>query len=275
MRIAVILSTYNSHERLSLVLDGYRVQSHADFEIVIADDGSGPATREVIGRARDETGLDVQHVWHEDDGFRKCTIMNRAAAETDADYLIFSDGDCIPRRDFIDTHEALAEPGRFLSGGCFRLTADATRSLTREDVLNGNVTNVRFLNGTLPRTNLRKYRLHLGSGLGRVLDTVTTTRATWNGHNSSCWRKDLVKANGFDERMCYGGEDREFGERLMHAGIRPRQIRHRAICVHLWHDRDYVHAEGLRYNREIRKSTAVRRSRFTDHGIVKTDPPTP
>ena len=70
-----------------------------------------------------------------------------------------------------------------------------------------------------------------------------------------------------------GGEDREFGERLMHAGIRPRQIRHRAICVHLWHDRDYVHAEGLQYNREIRRHTAARRSRFTDHGIVKTDPP--
>ena len=85
MRIAVILSTYNSPERLSLVLDGYCVQSQADFEIVIADDGSGPTTRAVIDQARDEMGLNVRHVWHDDDGFRKCTIMNRATAEPDTE----------------------------------------------------------------------------------------------------------------------------------------------------------------------------------------------
>jgi GT2 family glycosyltransferase len=199
--------------------------------------------------------------------------MNKAAAQTDADYLVFSDGDCVPRRDFVATHVELAEPDRYLSGGCFRLGAAATRSLTREDVLNGNITRLSFLNGTLPRTNLRKYRLQLGRGAGRLMDTVTTTKATWNGHNSSCWRRNMVDVNGFDERMRYGGEDREFGERLIHAGVRSRQVRHRAICVHLWHDRNYVHDEALRRNLEIRKRTAERRAHFTDHGIVKTDPP--
>ena len=78
MRVAVILSTYNSPERLSLVLCGYSVQSDMDFEILIADDGSGPATRHAIDEARDALGLEIRHVWHEDDGFRKCAIMNRA-----------------------------------------------------------------------------------------------------------------------------------------------------------------------------------------------------
>jgi glycosyltransferase involved in cell wall biosynthesis len=269
MRTAVILSTYNSPERLEKVLCGYGIQKHGAFELIVADDGSSAETRTVIERMRCRLGMDIRHVWHEDRGFRKCTIMNKAAAATTADYLIFSDGDCVPRTDFVSTHACLAEPGRYLSGGCFRLTLQATRSLTCEAVLAGRAVDLGFLNGNLPPTRLKKYRLLIGPGVGRALDVLTTTRPTWNGHNSSCWRADLVAVNGFDERMRYGGEDREFGERLVNAGVRPKQIRHRALCVHLWHERDYVCADGLADNRRIRTVTRSRRTSFTRYGILK------
>src|SRR5690606_11434645 len=93
MRVSVILSTYNQPAWLELVLWGYSVQTHRDFEIVIADDGSTQATAEMLERMRVATGLDIKHVWHEDEGFRKCRILNLALVQATGDYTIFSDGD--------------------------------------------------------------------------------------------------------------------------------------------------------------------------------------
>src|SRR5262245_59498064 len=115
--VGVVFTTYNRPHDLQRVLAGYARQTFARFEIVIADDGSGEDTRLCIERARDEWQLDIRHVWHEDDGFRKCRILNRAIAETRAGYLIFSDGDCIPHPEFVAGHLELARQKRFISGG--------------------------------------------------------------------------------------------------------------------------------------------------------------
>jgi glycosyltransferase involved in cell wall biosynthesis len=272
MRVAVILSSYNSPERLEKVLCGYSIQQRDDFELLVADDGSTDETRQVVKRASERLDLNIRHVWHEDDGFRKCTILNKALAATEADYLIFSDGDCVPRADFVASHVALGRPGRYLSGGCFRLTQEATRALTCEQILAGRATDLGFIGPKLPRLRLKKYRLALDSRAAAVLDLLTTTRPTWNGHNSSCWRRDALAVNGFDERMRYGGEDREFGERLVNIGIRPLQVRHRAVCVHLWHDRDYICPEGLAENLRIRRLTRSRRTHQTAHGVAESCP---
>lgn len=65
-----------------------------------------------------------------------------------------------------------------------------------------------------------------------------------NGHNASGWKEDIVAVNGLDERMQYGGQDRELGERLENYGIRGKQIRYSAIVVHLDHARGYVNKES-------------------------------
>ena len=117
MRLSVIISTYNQPQWLEKVVWGYTARTHRDFEIVIADDGSAEETGSTIDRLRRETGLTIRHLWHEDQGFRKCSIMNRAIVEAAAEYLVFTDGDCIPRGDFLAHHARLARPGWMLSGG--------------------------------------------------------------------------------------------------------------------------------------------------------------
>jgi GT2 family glycosyltransferase len=87
------------------------------------------------------------------------------------------------------------------------------------------------------------------------MNHITPTHATWNGMNSSGWRKDIVHLNGFDERMAYGGEDREFGERLCNAGIHPKQIRYSAITLHLDHKRPYANKCAWEKNNKIREET--------------------
>ncbi len=269
--IAVVLSTYNSPHLLERVLAGYAVQSRRDFWIVIADDGSGSSSREILECARRQFELRIVHVWQENRGFGKCAALNRAIAATDTDYLIFSDGDCIPHPDFVAKHAALATSGRFLSGGYLKLPQEVSERLTVEHVLAGHATVPAFLRSLgLPASLRFSTRLRAHGALARLGDILTPTRATWNGHNSSCWRADALRVNGFDERMGYGGEDREFGERLINAGIRPVQIRFRAPCVHLYHTRGYVDPARLAQNTAIRVETRRLRATATEYGIRRS-----
>jgi glycosyltransferase involved in cell wall biosynthesis len=265
--LSVILSTYNSPEWLEKVLWGYAAQDMSNFTIVIADDGSSPETRAVIDRVRDETDLAITHVWHEDRGFRKCEILNKAILASSSDYLVFSDGDCIPRRDFLARHRELHRPGRFLSGGYFKLPMAISKAISREHILAGQATDLTWLRSQGLRPTKKVLKLLAGPRLGPFLDAVTPTRATWNGHNSSAWREDILAVNGFDERMGWGGLDRELGERLENAGIRGLQIRHRAVVVHLDHPRGYIGEEGLRRNAELRAETRRTRRTRTEYGL--------
>lgn len=105
------------------------------------------------------------------------------------------------------------------------------------------------------------------------MNAITPTRATWNGHNSSGWRTDILAVNGFDERMAYWAQDREFGERLVNRGVRGVQIRYSAICVHLHHERPYKTDESRERNRQIRRETRRNRAAWTIHGLHKGPAP--
>ncbi len=267
MRLSVILTTYNHPEWLEKVLWGFEAQTFRDFELLVADDGSDDPTRAVLDRVRPTLAYPLRHVWHPHEGFRKCTILNAAIAVSAGEYLFFTDGDCIPRPDLLATHARLAERGRFLSGGYLKLPLGTSQAIGREDILAGRATDAAWLraHGTPWSPGLQ--RLAWGPTMARVLDRLTTTRPTFNGHNASAWRDDLVKVNGFDERLEWGGLDRELGERLENAGVRGRQVRHRAVCVHLDHGRGYKRPEAMARNRAIRDEVAAGRLTRTPAGL--------
>lgn len=235
----MILSTFDRPRELALVLAGYARQDDPDFEVVVADDGSGQATAAVVAAAAGAGPHPIRHVWHPDRGFRKTEILNRATQRSGGEYLIFSDGDCIPRQDFVSTHRRLAARGRFLSGGYVRLPPALSGELGPGDVADGWIWRV----GALRSRGLKDARSRLrmlGPGsLPGLLDRVTPTRATWNGMNSSTFKEALVAVNGFELDLGYGGEDRELGARLENLGLRGLQVRHRAVLLHLEHERPY------------------------------------
>ena len=111
MRLAVVVTTYNRPDALAAVLDGYAAQDTNDFELIIADDGSRKETRDLVTGHAKQSAFALRHVWQEDKGFRAAAIRNRALAQTNADYVIFSDGDCVPPRRFVSRHRALAFNG--------------------------------------------------------------------------------------------------------------------------------------------------------------------
>jgi len=250
---SVILATYRQPESLRKVLWGYGTQTVRDFEVVVADDGSGSDTAAVVEAAARELPVPVRHLWHEDRGYRKCTILNRAVLEADADYLIFSDGDCVPRDDFVETHLRLRRPGRFLSGGALLLPMESAAQLDREAIESGRFTRVSWLVGAGWRPGRRRLRLLRSRPLATLLDVVTPTSPTWNGGNASVAREDVLRVNGFEAGLEAGGQDREFGARLENSGVRGVQIRHRAVLIHLDHPRPYRTAETVAENRRARQ----------------------
>jgi glycosyltransferase involved in cell wall biosynthesis len=265
--VTVVLSTYNMPQWLEKSLWGYVYQQNNQFDIIVADDGSDRRTADLIEQFRRDTSLRLQHVWHEDDGFRKCAILNRAIEVARGDYLIFSDGDCIPRPDFIESHRRAAAPGHFLSGGYYKLPMSLSQLISEPDIASGNAFSLAWLRANGLPLSPRLIRLGARGLSARLLNRLTPTRPTWNGNNSSGWSTDIRSANGFDERMRYGGEDRELGERLENAGIRGIQIRYQSVCLHLDHARGYVNDADLWQNRLIRDATRRSRSTWTPYGI--------
>jgi glycosyltransferase involved in cell wall biosynthesis len=266
---SVIVSTYNAPAWLEKVLWGYGCQSMCDFELVIADDGSGPETEAVITRYAAQPGFRLRHLWHEDRGFRKCAILNRAIDAASGDYLIFTDGDCVPHRDFVRTHLRLAEAGRFLTGTCSRLPMALSERLTREDVETGRVFDpLWLLRHSYARTGVWRRSVVLSLKLDWLMNRRDTRdKQTFNGNNASCFRADALAIAGYDERLGYGGEDREFGYRLEHKGLRAKVIRYSALTIHLEHPRSYKSAERRAANQVIIDETLATRRVRTPAGL--------
>jgi glycosyltransferase involved in cell wall biosynthesis len=235
MRIAVIVTTYNRPDALGAVLEGYLAQTDSGFEVIVADDGSGEDTRAVVDAFAERAPFPVRHVWQEDQGFRAAAIRNKAVAATSADYVIFTDGDCIPAPDFVAQHRRLAEEGWFLSGNRVLLSERFTR-----EVLANHLPIHRWGPGRWLVAWLRR-EINRWLPLVRLPDGAFRKRgaADWEGAktcNLSARRADLVRVNGLDERYAgWGLEDSDLVIRLLHAGLRHKSARFAAPVFHLWH----------------------------------------
>lgn len=273
MKLSVIMTTYNSPEWLEKVLWGYSVQTHKEFEIIIGDDGSTDDTRKLIDRMRDSTGMTIKHIWQQDKGFRKCRILNKSIVAVESDYVVFTDGDCIPRSDFLAVHASEAEPGYYLSGGYHKLPMSTSQAITKDDILSGRCFELKWLKQHGLKSSFKNSKLTASPARARILNRLTPTACNFKGSNGSAWLKDILAINGFDERMPWGGLDREFGVRLINYGIKPKHVRYNAIVIHLDHKRGYKDTEVMRQNKELRLQIQRDRVIQTEFGIAQLDPP--
>jgi len=260
MRAAVIIPTYNAPDALAAVLDGYFAQQGQEFELIVADDGSTDDTRRLVEGYARRAPFPFRHVWQEDRGFRLAAIRNRALAATRADYVIFTDGDCIPSRHFVAAHCRLAEPGRFLAGNRVMLSARLTERVLREHLPIYDWGGWQWLHLWFARDAKRIWPLLiLPDGAFRKWKPQR-----WHGVktcNFSAWRSDLLAVNGLDESYSgWGREDSDLVIRLLHAGIRHKSGRFATPVFHLWHresDRGQL-AENQRRLDDLIASTRTR-----------------
>ena len=232
MTVSLIISTYNWPRALYLCLDSVMQQTVMPSEIIIADDGSGIATRDVVRHFEAVSPVPVRHIWHEDDGFRLAEIRNKAIAASRGEYVIQIDGDLILQRHFIQDHMIFAQPGCFVTGS----RGIITEMLTNQ-VLRGEITSLTPLMKGVRNSN-NVVRIPLMAYLYRTLGPSRFVK----GCNMAFWRSDLIRVNGYDEEFRgWGGEDSELATRLNNSGVRQRCMKFRGIVFHLYHgkcDRD-------------------------------------
>ena len=237
----VVVSTYNRPRSLELALTGFARQTRGDFELIIADDGSGGETARVIRDFEKRSPIRVRHLWQEDRGFRKTIILNRAAMEASSDYLIVCDGDCLPHRGFVAGHLASREEGRFLFGNAVLLGPVSTESLGIEDVDSGRFESWRLsgIRRLLHGADRRLYNgIFLGTGwFSRAVDVWLDRNARRaRGRNISMTRADLLAVNGWNQDYERAGrEDDDLVLRLRRLGLRGKSVRFSAVLYHLYH----------------------------------------
>ncbi|MBU3030904.1 glycosyltransferase family 2 protein [Paracoccus marinaquae] len=264
---SVLISTYNWPAALEKVLWGFFAQTRRDFELIIADDGSGSETAELITRMARRSPVPVTHVWQPDEGFAKCRILNKALALARGQRIVVTDGDCVVRGDFVDTHIREARPGRFLSGSYFKQNRQVSEAIDEAAVASQDCFTARWLLDHGAPSRWRMVKLGGPRPVAWAMDRLFQANPSWNGHSASCLRSEALSVNGFDEEMGYGGEDVEFGYRLNNTGLTARRIRYATVVLHLFHERGYVSPEILAFNREVKDRTRAEKRTRTRHGV--------
>ena len=261
--ISVIVTTYNREDALGAVLRSLARQTDRGFEVLVADDGSAAATGQLVEAWKAKLGHRLEHVWHEDRGFRAAEIRNRAILAARGAYCIFLDGDCIVRPNFVGVHRRLAEPGWFVTGNRILLSDALTAKVLREKLSPEAWSITRWIAERL-RGGVNRLSALLCLPIGPLR---RLRQRAWRGARScnlAIWRSDLDRVDGFDADFSgWGKEDSDIIVRLLHAGVRRKDGTFATGVIHLWHaefDRSSL-PENERKLSEIIASDRVRAQR--------------
>jgi glycosyltransferase involved in cell wall biosynthesis len=257
------MCTWERPAHLALALEGYlRQTGGVAFELVVADDGSGPETTAVVQRFAQRAPFPVQHVWHERAGHRRTTILNLAVTRTRAEQILYTDGDCVPAADLVAAHRRELAPGTLLIGGYVRVRPEIGDAADADWVQRGE--HERLLGW---RDRIALQRRHAKNVW--QIRTRRRRRPHNLGLNMSLARADLLRVNGYDENYRgWGNEDGDLRERLKRVGVWPKSIWTRALVFHLDHPVDPTRAQrakNLAYSR--RREIPI----FAENGIVKPE----
>lgn len=266
--VSVILSIYNKFDYVARVLAGFERQSFRDFEIVLADDGSHEDTIAQLEAYSRKSELQIRHVWHEDKGFRKTKILNKAVQAAAADYLIFVDGDCVPHRHFVAGHFRQKEYSTVLTGRRVMLSERISNRLTAAKILNGALEQGiwwRLLLDSLKPEGT--YRLKQGIYIENKLMALALPQKNRGvlGCNFSLHKADLLEINGFDERYLWPGvgEDTDLEYRLRLQGKKFKSVKNYAIQYHLYHKLLERETKGVQVFKQVQQEEQA----YTSVGI--------
>lgn len=257
MKISLVISTYNWPEALRLSLLSLKHQTTMPYEVIIADDGSGPETAEMIEYMSRQIPIPIHRVWHEDKGFRKTIIMNKAIRQAKGEYIIQIDGDIVMHPNFIEDHVSVIEKGYFIRG-CRALI---NRKNTEKYLLMPD-SDMEYFNISGDNNTLNSKRITL---LSRIFTHKSLAILNVKGCNMAYWKEDFVKVNGYNNDIQgWGHEDIELAIRLHNAGVHMKKMKFKGIAFHLEHTHYSRHNEHI--NKKLAILTLNKKTTKAEHG---------
>lgn len=259
--ISLIISVYNKPVQLRFIFAACSRQTFKDFEIVVADDGSGQEVKEVIDEARVTYEFPIHHIWQEDLLWRKNMILNKAITASSADYLVFIDGDCIPHRKFLEDHWNNREEKTLVGGRRAEMSERWSRKVSLETIMNGEFERIgvrEWIDGLSHRAVAVEAGLRFQNSF--LQSTFHSRTRGLLGSNFSIEKKHLETINGFDEEYdgpgC--GEDSDIEFRLSLIGVKHKLLRHLAIQFHMYHPSTKASAKSLERFQEAGRTKKIR-----------------
>ena len=259
LSVSLIVTTYNRPDALELVLLSLKEQTELPDEVIIADDGSGQETRELLERYKPDFPVPIVHCWQRDEGFRLAQIRNKAAAAAGCEYMIVVDGDMLLHRDFVKGHKRAAWKGRYVQGSRVWFSEDDAESVIKSGDIN-----------SLPSFQKKENWLRSINSpfLSKLFSRVTRQLEGVKGCNMAFWKEDCIKVNGFNEDFkSWGREDSEFVARLMNSGVQRLNLRFAGIAYHLSHTE--VPRPQIASNDKLLQRTISEKLKYCENGIVK------
>ncbi|MBR9757138.1 MAG: glycosyltransferase [Algicola sp.] len=256
---SLLISTYNWPQALELVLKSVLNQSQLPDEVIVAEDGQDLATKTLIEGFKSKLAIPLIHISHEDLGFRKSVILNKAIAKAQGEYIIQVDGDCILHKHFIKDHLSFVQKNTYLYGSRVNIQEPYLETLFSQQKINFNA----FSKGIKKRT--RALYIPLFSGLFK---TKTVLSSKYRGCNTSYFKSDAIAVNGYNEDIQgWGREDSEFALRLVNKGVLGRRLRYKGIVFHIFHVEKSK--AQLKQNDGIEQQTILEKSIWCKNGIDK------
>ena len=236
-RLSVAIPAHNNAAALDLTLDSLTRQTTpaADFEVIVADNGSDPPLAPGVEKYADR--LRITCLRNETDRGRAAN-RNLAAGRVRSDIIVFLDADTVTHPELLCRHWLFHSGRRFRPGVLiarrFEIDWAAADALRR-----GELPGPAMLDGY--RGDMRDVEL---AAPHHRRDFV---RAPWMyafTHNVSVDRTSFEAVGGFDEAMVgWGGEDAELFYRIFHLHGGPPDLFEfddEAMSYHLPHFRSWT-----------------------------------
>lgn len=244
MKVSLIVAVYKDLESLQLIVDSMRKQTYQNFELVVAEDNNAPRIKEYVASIKD---FEVKHTFQADEGIQKMRSLNNAILASTGEYLVFIDGDCIPYTTFLEEHVKHAQEGFVVSGRRANLGPKFSAKIRAGELLFDVLEKNYFWYYPLVAYDCREGHAEAGfsfSSDGFIYQNfIASRKSSLNilGCNYSCFKKDMVAINGYDES--YGqtavGDDTDVQWRFEAMGLKLKSCKYAANVFHLDHHRKY------------------------------------
>jgi len=236
--ISIVVSNFNTLEKLKLFLECCMVQKFKKFEVIVSDDGSTDGSLIFLDEfiKTNEGIIDIKYITHEHTRYNLSRVRNDGANISKYSNVWFTDSDCLFDSDYLQImNDLILEYPDALLGGKRQRIDSCNQYLINSEIIKNDFNKIKELSRQQrePGDYNDDYSGYIGRGVVLI------------GCNMMCPKHIIVEVNGFDEDYDgYAGEDTDFLLRLTKARKYKFAVCGYLVVYHMEHERVEGNPEG-------------------------------